>query len=177
MTIRGRRAIVDPSAVTDGRLSVEFEHTRAEFTSALRAVTRRSRVHRIILVVGVALTAIGVLATVSGGDDGGFTAIGVGVLAWLAFMQFYCPLAFWRADSVFRGPRRLSFDDDGVGCVTPLSEERLRWAFDTKMIETDRCYVLMRNNRCTPIPKRAFTTPADADRFRRLAAAALPPSP
>lgn len=174
--VETRRAIVDSSAVTDGRLSVQFEHTRAEFTAALRAVIRRRRVFKIVGAVGAAFMAIGLLATLSGGDDGGFTAIGIGVLTWLAFMYLYCPVAQWRADSIFRCPRSLTFDDDGVGCSTELSEELLRWPFYTAMIETERCYVLMRNNRCTPVPKRAFTTPADADRFRALVARSVTPA-
>jgi hypothetical protein len=175
-TVETRRAIVDSHAVTDGQLSVQFEHTRGEFAAAVRAVTRRGRFFKIVSGVGVAMTAIGLLATLSGGDDGGFTAIGVGVVAWLAFMYFYCPLAQWRAESLFRGPRRIILDADGVSCITALSETRLRWPFYTGVFETDRCFVLVRRNRCTPIPKRSFTTPADVERFRDLIAGAVTPS-
>jgi hypothetical protein len=167
-TVETRRAIVDSPAVTDGQLSVQFEHTRAEFTGAVRAVTRRGRFFKIVAGVGAAMMAIGLLATLSGGDDGGFTTIGGCVLAWLAFIYWYCPLAQWRAESLFRGPRRFTFDDDGVGCITELSETRLRWPFYTGMLETERCYVLMRRGRCTPIPKRSFTTPDELERFRAL---------
>ena len=167
---------MDSHAVTGDRLSVEFEHTRGEFTAAVRAVSRRGRFVKVVFGVGAALVALGLLATASGGDDGGWTAIGVGVLAWLAFVYLYCPLGQWRAEALFRGPRRLTFDDDGVTCITPLSETRLLWPFYTAMIETDRCYVLMRKGRCcTPIPKRAFTTAGDADRFRTLVAGHLTP--
>ena len=167
---------MDFPAVTDGQLSVQFEHTRAEFTAAVRAVSRRGRFFKIVGGVGAALTAVGLLATLSGGDDGGWTSIGIGLLAWLAFVYFYCPLAQWRAEALFRGPRRFTFDDDGVTCITALSETRLRWPFYTAMIETDPCYVLMRRGRCTPIPKRAFTTIADVERFRTLVAKRIAPS-
>lgn len=166
---------MDVPAVADGQLAVEFEHARSEFTAAVRAVMRRGRTFRIVFGVGAAVTAIGLLATASGGDDGGFTAIGIGVLAWLAFVHRYCPWAQWRAESLFRGQRRFTFDDEGVRCITPLSETHLRWEFYTGMIETDRCYVLMRRGFCTPIPKAAFATPADAERFRTLAVRSLTP--
>ena len=104
-SVETRRAIVEFSAVTDGQLSVEFEHTRAEFTAALRAVMRRGRPFQVIAGVGAVLTAVGLLATLSGGDDGGWTVIGGSVLAWAAFMYVYCPLAQWRNEALFRGPR------------------------------------------------------------------------
>ena len=167
---------MDFHAVTDGQLSVEFEHTRGEFTAAIRAVSRRGRFFKVVGGAGAAVTAVGLLATLSGGDDGGWTAIGVGLLVWLAFVYLYCPLAQWRAEALFRGARRFMFDDDGVTCVTSLSETRLRWPFYTAMIETDRCYVLTRKGRCTPIPKRSFTTPAALEHFRTLVARHITPS-
>jgi hypothetical protein len=84
---------VELSAVTDGQLSVQFEHTRAEFTAAHRAVMRRGRALKVIAGVGAVLMAVGLLATLSGGDDGGWTFIGGSVLAWAAFVYLYCPLA------------------------------------------------------------------------------------
>ena len=98
------------------------------------------------------------------------------MLARLAFLYFYCRVAQWRAEALFRGPRWFTFDADGVTCITALSETRLRWPFYTGMIETDRCCVLMRRNRCTPIPKRSFASPVDLERFRTLAVAAITPS-
>jgi hypothetical protein len=166
---------MDSVSVTDGSLSVEFEHSRSEFAAAVRAATRRGRFFKITLGIGGAITGVGVLATASGGNDGGFTAIGIGVLVWLAFVYLYCPLAQWRSEALFRGERQFVFDDDGVVCVTPLSETRLRWPFFTTMFETDRCFVLMRRGRCTPIPKRAFS-PAEAERFTALVRRALPPA-
>ena len=163
------------SAVSDGQLSLEFEHTRGEFTAALRAVMRRSRAVKVVTGIGSVLTAVGLLATLSGGDDGGWTVIGGSVLAWVAFMYLYCPLAQWRKEALFRGPRRLTFDEYGLGCITPLSETRVRWGFFTGMIETDRCYVLLRRAQCTPVPKAAFRSPVDVDRFRTLVAERITP--
>ena len=39
----------------------------------------------------------------------------------------------------------------------------------------DRCYVLMRRNHCTPVPKAAFRSAADLDRFRTLVANRMTP--
>jgi hypothetical protein len=146
--------------------------------AGMRAVARRNRGYQILFAIGSVMLGIGLLARLSGGDDGGWIVIGTSELAWIAFCYFGSPALRWRSDSINRGPRRFAFDPDGVTCVALLSESRIRWPFYTALFESDRVFVLLRGGRaCTAIPKRAFSSQTDADHFRALAARGMTASP
>ena len=70
----------------------------------------------------------------------------------------------------------IEFSDEGILLRAPDVASRMSWSFYSRVVETERVYVLIRGTmQMTVIPKKSFTSAAQEASFRRLLARRLPP--
>lgn len=146
---------------------VDFQLTGEEFRRALRWAIRRRPLFPVLAALGPVFIVIGLLV---GGHTGGLLGgVGVGLLVLLLLSLSLSPAIAWRRNAWARGPRTLSFSDEGVQTRTPVSEGLMQWRAFKTTDETDHCYMLRMANRAYVIVlKRAFATAQDQARFREL---------
>lgn len=124
--------------------------------------------------------------------------IGSYILFWLLLMDVSLFVALvpalmvvWAnfAALLLSGPRRrflrdpklrqdfeIEFSDEGVLLNAPDMAARMNWNYYSRVVETDRVYVLIRGTtQMTAIPKKSFTSAAQEASFRRLLKRHLPP--
>jgi hypothetical protein len=121
------------------------------------------------------------------------------ILVWLVLMNVGVLVALVPALMVlltytsalfFAGPRKrflrdpklgsegfeIEFSDEGILLRAPDVASRMSWSFYSRVVETERVYVLIRGTiQMTVIPKKSFTSAAQEASFRRLLARHLPP--
>lgn len=121
------------------------------------------------------------------------------ILVWLLMMNVGLLVALVPALMVllsytsalfFAGPRKrflrdpklgsegfeMEFSDEGIVLRSPDAASRMNWNFYSRVVETERVYVLIRGTiQMTVIPKKSFTSAAQEASFRRLLARNLPP--
>jgi hypothetical protein len=112
----------------------------------------------------------------------------VGVL--VALVPALMVLLTYTSALFFAGPRRrflrdpklgsegfeIEFSDEGILLRAPDVASRMSWSFYSRVVETERVYVLIRGTiQMTVIPKKSFTSAAQEASFRRLLARHLPP--
>lgn len=161
------------SATPDDAVAVEFQFTEAEFRAAMRAVTVRVPVMRLLLALGVLLTAIGVLIVVLDGDSL-FLFVGIAELLYAAYLVVVAPRRQWRKVEAARGLQRFRFSDAGIDIETVVSRAHVEWRLYRKVVETkDLFFFMVGRMGCNPIPKRAFGS-GDERRFVALARRQVP---
>jgi hypothetical protein len=70
----------------------------------------------------------------------------------------------------------IEFSDEGILLNAPDVAARMSWSYYSRVIETERVYVLIRGTiQMTVIPKKSFTSAAQEAGFRRLLKRHLPP--
>lgn len=63
----------------------------------------------------------------------------------------------------------IEFSDEGILISAPDVASRMSWSFYSRVVETERVYVLIRGTmQMTVIPKKSFTSAAQEASFRRL---------
>lgn len=112
----------------------------------------------------------------------------VGVL--VALVPALMVLLTYTSALFFAGPRKrflrdpklgsegfeMEFSDEGILLRAPDVASRMSWSFYSRVVETERVYVLIRGTvQMTVIPKKSFTSAAQEASFRRLLARHLPP--
>lgn len=160
----------------DPPLVVEFQLSAHELATALRSQLLRRPVIWIMPVWSVLLAVIGVIFLVSPGVGSknivGFALLGVGVytVAVFAYVVWRAPLKAWHRNESLRGPQMITFSDEGYQARSTFSEGRSTWALIKASFENDQFYMLLLSTRRAylVIPKRAFSSNQDEERFRHL---------
>jgi hypothetical protein len=154
----------------DGAVTVNFEFTKPEFEAAMRAMLLKLRVHRLVMAIGGALVAVGVVFLILDNDDHAFITPGLVLLAYVGLSIFLMPKRKWRSAKTVHGEQRYRFDANGMVFTTPVSETKLGWSYYPALVESERFYFFRsRGQICNPIPKRALD-PAGEAQFRALVA-------
>ena len=79
-------------------------------------------------------------------------------------------------DPKLQQPFELEFSDEGILFGSTDMVARMSWSYYSRVIETERVYVLARGTfQMTIIPKKSFTSAAQEAAFRRLLKRHLPP--
>ncbi|MCI3269803.1 YcxB family protein [Streptomyces cylindrosporus] len=159
-----------------GVVELTYEPMVEDFSSALRARTRVSRVARrqlwVFAAAGVCGVALAVLRVAGIGDVPAplcFALIVCGVLSaagpWLTARQF-------QRLAHRNGTFRVSVTDAGVSMVTDHTTATVDWTAQPRYRETPRVFVLFSPDAnaagFTVLPKRGLSSPADADRLREI---------
>jgi hypothetical protein len=121
------------------------------------------------------------------------------IFIWLTFMHVGLLVSLVPALMVlltyisalfFAGPRKrflrdptlgsqgfqIEFSDEGILINAPDAASRMSWRFYSRVVETERVYVLIRGTmQMTVIPKKSFNSAAQEASFRRLLKRHLPP--
>jgi hypothetical protein len=151
---------------------VEFQLTEDEVVTGLRSQVLRNGRLRLLFVVGVLLTLLGVLSTVTIDVLFGvvFGLVGVLYVALTSTLVVVGPRRAWRRNPVLRGPQLIAYSPDGIYARSTVAESRSQWRVYAQMIETDRCYMMRLANRKAYVfvPKRAFRSSTDETAFLNL---------
>ncbi len=164
----------------DGRwknvVSVTFEYTPADHFFATYALRRRFiSIWIVYLLAGVFPLILGamLLVTPGGRPD-------VAFMPWLLALPFLvfviAPLLTWakvnrviRTTPAARGPRTVTFGDEGMSAITEVSQTDLKWATFVKVVETNRYFFFFLSPRVPIfIPKRFLPDPNDLRDLRHL---------
>lgn len=79
-------------------------------------------------------------------------------------------------DPTLGNPFEIEFSDEGILLTASDVAARMSWSYYSRVIETERVYVLIRGAmQITVIPKKSFTSAAQEAGFRRLLKRHLPP--
>src|SRR5689334_14582411 len=79
-------------------------------------------------------------------------------------------------DTKLQQPFEMEFSDEGILFGAPDMAARMSWSYYSRVIETEKVYVLARGTfQMTVIPKKSFTSAAQEAAFRRLLKRNLPP--
>jgi hypothetical protein len=160
----------------DPPVVIEFQLSAQEMAAALRSQLLRRPVIWVLPVWGVLLAVIGVIFLVSPGVGAknivGFALLGIGVytVAVFAYVVWRAPLKAWHRNEGLRGPQMIAFSEEGYQARSTFSEGRSTWALMKASFENDRFYMLLLSTRRAylVIPKRAFKSKQDEERFRHL---------
>jgi len=144
---------------------VNFTLTQAEFTSAWRALcTRRWRETWRLPLLGLAAAFLGVVDSVTA-----MVAIGAAITIFFLLATYVIvPRDMWRRAE--HGPQRHTFSEHEVTTVLPDSESRYDWRHWREIAAAGDSYVLRSERGYNVIPRRAFTSVEDEQRFRLLTA-------
>lgn len=79
-------------------------------------------------------------------------------------------------DPTLGTPFEMEFSDEGILLTASDVAARMNWSYYSRVVETERVYVLIRGTiQMTVIPKKSFTSAAQEAGFRRLLKRHLPP--
>ena len=79
-------------------------------------------------------------------------------------------------DPTLRNPFEIEFSDEGILLTAADVAARMSWSYYSRVVETERLYLLARGTmHMTIIPKKSFTSAAHEANFRRLLKRHLPP--
>lgn len=155
-------------------VSITFDNTVADHLAAERLYYKSSPLAKLDKVVAIVLVGVGLLAT-----------WGAGVRWWtliffpLAVLEWFNLLSprplvirWWFArNPKFRETYHLTFDRAGIHFRTRSIDSRLTWDHYTRALEDGQLVLLVYGTQMyTVIPKRAFESESDRERFRSLVA-------
>jgi hypothetical protein len=153
-------------------VTVEFTLSEPEVVRSFRWVLLRqgrlvslADTGLLFLVLGVALLAFG------HSPVPGFAAmaIAVGCLALFLYPVLRNPRTIWRRTASLRQAQSIRFSEDGCEARSDVATLDVTWEIFTSCIDTPLCYMLTTRDRTTlPVPKRAFASADDEERFRDL---------
>jgi hypothetical protein len=147
----------------------KFALTTEEYADGLRSIMRRQPTFWIGPVLGAATLALGLVK-----DDTVAKVWGVVVLALAGGTFLIVPRLRWRHAPRLAEEQEHTFTEGGIFVRAGKERGQLPWSFYTRVAETPRVYVLLRNARQGNfIPKRGFISPEAEEGFRALAAAKL----
>ena len=139
-------------------LELRFAPTRREYVAGARA--EPNRLLRVGMVAGAGLFASGLAAKTDLLTGLGITVLVFGVVAFA--------LPYWRWSTLpdLQADEHWVIDDDGVTIERAESTTRNGWGFYTELVDAGRVYVLLDGRAGTDVvPKRAFTSEAEEERF------------
>lgn len=164
---------VTPERAETEPVTVELVLTKDEAVPFYRwLVSRRFRVRRGVLamipiiVIGAASLLIPGLPKVFG-----VILVGLGILQLLYFgwIVFIAPVRAWNRNPPEK--RRMVFSDSEVRVYLPKTNAVQLWSVYSETLEHDDLYLLKvgTRNAYVAVPKRAFESTDDEERFRQLA--------
>jgi hypothetical protein len=149
-------------------VTIRFRITQDEYADGMRALM----LGQLTFWVGPVLGAATLVAGVVTGDTVA-KVWGTVVLALAAASFFIVPALRWK-QSPQLAEQKHTFSEDGILVRAAGNTGRLPWGFYRRARETARVYVLLRNRRqANFLPKRAFASPEEEERFRRMVAERL----
>jgi hypothetical protein len=163
----------------------KFRYTRSDYLSATGSRYSRTTRAKIDLAGSSVCIVLGILCLgfISAPGTGPYLVLlgpyllGVG-MGWLAFtMQQHgvTPRSAIGQDTVLGEEHLLNFSEQGVGVQSTHSHFTADWEYYVDATETRRVYLLFWGSDVyTLIPKRAFSSPAVEQAFRRFLCARIP---
>lgn len=163
--------MVEPGGATP--LCVTFRVSRAEYIRAVQRYAVRLRWFQVFVVIIVVAFAAGVVFASRGSAlDASICFLGgtayVLMLFWAVTIR---PGGQYRRMSDMAAGQTYCFSGDEVSMTSASGASHVKWAYFTALVETKDVFMLRTPMRSlfVLLPKRAFTTPDDAARFRELA--------
>ena len=158
-------------------LTLQVELTPGDLVEAL-GVHQWTPSTRSSLLSAAAITGVGLLTRWNGAATwvwGGCFALGALILLLTAGLPLFV-LLHWRRNRDVYGPATLVVDGQGLRGMEEQGEAHLQWSAFTRLREGKRLFLLYRSPAYfIVLPKRAFASSSDVDRFRALADDRLPP--
>ena len=160
-------------------ISIRFKYTEEEYVSAMRLYMTRSTDFLIRFVISSLFMAAGIFLVLLLELESviSFILIFISVI-WLliSFLAFFVmPRQRFRSDPKFRDEYLLQFSEDGIQFKTVQIDALIQWSLYTKVLEDDRFYLMIYGkDMISVIPKRAFTSAAQATAFDALLTTKLP---
>jgi hypothetical protein len=161
-----------PKTESDAPITVSFSLDEEELVASCRAILlRRASVWGNVLVgAGAFVVGLALIPTTHPGLSAGLI---VGGLIWGFGVLFSClvfgPHRTWSRNELLRGEQSQSFDEEALQVETAQSRSRVQWTVFTRVIATSNAYVLvLKSGSFLTVPRRAFASEADEQRFRDL---------
>ena len=149
-----------------------FQYSESEYISAARFYYRRFRHIGLRMAVSAFAVLVGMFGEAFYGDSGLWFALiffGIILFALNTAIYFNNPRAHFRKHPFIRQRYEVEFSDDGIKFRTEETESKYKWGFYRRVIETSKHYYLLyEGNWFSLIPKRAFQTLAEEQKFRSL---------
>jgi hypothetical protein len=98
------------------------------------------------------------------------------VTTFASALLFAGPRKRFLRDPTLGQPYEIEFSDEGILYSAADVASRMNWSFYSRVVETERVYVLIRGTmQMTVVPKKSFTSAAQEAVFRSLLKRHLPP--
>lgn len=160
--------------VPNEAVGVSYELTYREAITFWRWQVRRLYRLGLYLISGMVVVVSGiVLLAVPRAPIGLsilFLIFGASQLLMFAWIYYAVPVRAWKKSQGDRSPISLTFNSDGVEVHTKNTDAQNRWPVYSEVVERPDAYLLRVGKRraYTIVPKRAFRTQIDEQRFRTL---------
>ena len=160
----------ESKASPSGSAVARFALTAAEYSEGMRVIMRRQPQLCMGPVAGAVVLVAGMVIAAPAAIFGGLTLLGFGL--WTFYMA---PKARWRQNSRLHHDQVHTFSGTGITVQAGKERGQLPWGFYRQAVETRNVYVLLRSSKeGNFIPKRAFASEQEQERFRTLVADHLP---
>jgi hypothetical protein len=147
-------------------VTVRFTFSEAENQRAMVYVASRSRAAMLMLVLGVALLAVGIAS-----GKLAILLVGAAELAYWVVLVAVLPRLGSGRMAQSGSEQTLSFSEDGVTAANSSGQGSFEWRHWNRWGSAGELYVLRGAKRaCTFVPRRAFATEAAESEFRDLLA-------
>jgi hypothetical protein len=161
----------------DDALEVTFDHRLGDHLAADRLYYRSTLLWKLDKVVaGLLVAAGGYLTWVAGPRWWALICFPLAVAEWFDLLSLRpLQIVYWfKRNPKFRETYHLRFDPAGIRFRTASIDSRITWAYYTRLLEDARLCLLVYGSRMySVVPKRAFATPEELNRFRALVASHL----
>lgn len=161
--------------MSEAPVAIAFQYTEAEYTDAVRLYHRRTGRgpgRKMDVLVAVATFALGAFMWVQDGYAPlrlALMVLSVLFLGILAALHWVVPRIWFRRDPKFQDAYELRFDEKGLYFNTRNMDSTIGWEFYQQVIEDGKFFLLVfGKNQFTVVPKRAFASEAEIERFRSL---------
>jgi hypothetical protein len=157
-------------------ITLTFEFTAADYFFATTSYRHRHVVIWVLYLICIGFLFLGIALFLDPGGPAEFR-----FMPWMFLaMPFLCfvigPLLTWlkvnwaiRTTPTFRGPRTISFREEGMSITTQVSHTDLKWGTFVKVVETKRFFFFFLSPRAPVfVPKRFLPGPEDRDALRHL---------
>jgi hypothetical protein len=152
---------MEPESVSTIPYLLDFR----ECVTAVRALSVRNPAWWLYFGLGAALIVGGAM-----GSDHSLIAPGIVFLAFWAYGLLLAPELRGRRIARLDHETTMSFSAAGVRAATSTAESRMDWSNCTRLLHSQDVYLLrLRNRTMYIVPRRAFASTDDIDRFQELA--------
>jgi hypothetical protein len=155
----------------DAPIVIEYQLTKSQAVQAVRQRAFRKPGFWVANVVLLFVVAVSLIRSANQNTSGRWL-----YLAWAVFLVVSLPLMFTiiprlrHRDPNRKGPQRLEVTEGGFRVQRVSTDQIIQWAAVREVIETTDYYFLRPLGRVSGyfIPRSAFSTSADEERFRRI---------